>query len=142
MCGIVGIVNFHHKISNDKYIIEDMKETIAKRGPDENGTYISDNVLLGHRRLIVIDPKGGSQPMIKKYENNEYVIVYNGELYNSDELRIDLINKGYDFNSYSDTEVLLTAYMCYGVNAIKKLNGIFAFAIYDKNKGQVFFRTN
>ena len=138
MCGIVGIVNFHHKISNDKYIIEDMKETIAKRGPDENGTYISDNVLLGHRRLIVIDPKGGSQPMIKKYENNEYVIVYNGELYNSDELRIDLINKGYDFNSYSDTEVLLTAYMCYGINAIKKLNGIFAFAIYDKNKGQVF----
>ena len=137
MCGIVGIINFHHKISNDKHILEDMKRTLSKRGPDQEGSYISDNVLLGHRRLIVVDPNGGSQPMIKIKESNEFIIVYNGELYNTEDLRKELINKGYEFNSYSDTEVLLTSYMCWGIDCIPKLNGIFAFAIYDKKLNKV-----
>ena len=137
MCGIVGIINFHHKISNDKHILEDMKNTLAERGPDQEGSYISNNVLLGHRRLIVVDPKGGSQPMIKIKDDNEFIIVYNGELYNTEDLRKELINKGYEFDSYSDTEVLLTSYMCWGIDCIPKLNGIFAFAIYDKKLNKV-----
>ena len=137
MCGFVGIINFHHKISNDKHILEDMKNTLAERGPDQEGSYISNNVLLGHRRLIVVDPKGGSQPMIKIKDDNEFIIVYNGELYNTEDLRKELINKGYEFDSYSDTEVLLTSYMCWGIDCIPKLNGIFAFAIYDKKLNKV-----
>ena len=137
MCGIVGMVNFHHKISNDKHILEDMKDTLTHRGPDQEGTYSSDNVLLGHRRLIVVDPSGGNQPMTKKLEGNEYTIVYNGELYNTEDLRKELQSLGYSFDSYSDTEVLLTSYIAWGNDCISKLKGIFAFAIYDKKAEHV-----
>lgn len=137
MCGIVGIVNFHHKISNDKAILENMKSTLIKRGPDQEGSYISENVLLGHRRLIVVDPIGGHQPMIKLIDGNEYSIVYNGELYNTEDLRKELRKKGFMFDSYSDTEVLLTSYICWGIDCVSKLNGIFAFAIYDKKEERI-----
>lgn len=137
MCGIVGIVDFHHKISDKKHILEGMKNKLSHRGPDDEGSFISNNVLLGHRRLVVVDPKGGSQPMIKNVEGNEYIIVYNGELYNTEELRRDLISKGMSFDAYSDTEVLLKTYIYYGEGFISKLNGIFAFAIYDKKRNKI-----
>ena len=137
MCGIVGLVNFHHKITKDEHILKNMMNTLAKRGPDAEGSFISDNVLLGHRRLIVVDPEGGIQPMTKKVYNNEYTLVYNGELYNTEDLRKELINLGYSFDSYSDTEVLLTSYICWGIDCISKFNGIFAFAIYDKKEKRV-----
>ena len=137
MCGIAGIINFHSNLTNEKNILEDMVATLEKRGPDAKGYYTSNNVLLGHRRLIVVDPEGGKQPMTKTLESNEYTLVYNGELYNTEDLRNELEGEGFNFNSYSDTEVLITSYICWGTNCISKLNGIFAFAIYDKKENKV-----
>ena len=137
MCGIAGIINFKKNISNDKDILENMVNTLIKRGPDSFGYYYSPNVLLGHRRLVVVDPKGGMQPMTKTLNGYKYTIVYNGELYNTEDLRKELINNGFKFESYSDTEVLLTSYMCFGSDCVNKLNGIFAFAIYDEKNNIV-----
>lgn len=138
MCGIAGIVNFDQNIIDKKHVLDDMIKTLKRRGPDSEGTYITQNVLLGHRRLIVVDPSGGIQPMTKSKNEKKYTIVYNGELYNTDELREDLKKKGYTFNSYSDTEVLLTSYMEYKRECLNKLIGIFAFAIYDEERQEVF----
>lgn len=137
MCGIAGIINFKKNISNDKDVLENMVNTLIKRGPDSFGYYYSPNVLLGHRRLVVVDPKGGMQPMTKTLNGYKYTIVYNGELYNTEDLRKELINNGFKFESYSDTEVLLTSYMCFGSDCVNKLNGIFAFAIYDEKNNIV-----
>ena len=93
---------------------------------------------LGHRRLTVVDPAGGSQPMTRSLGNNTYTIVYNGELYNTSELKLDLMEKGHTFFSHSDTEVLLLAYVEWGPSCVEKLNGIFAFAIWDEKKQRVF----
>lgn len=137
MCGIAGIISFKENIKEEKRILEKMVETLKDRGPDSHGYFYSNNVLLGHRRLIVVDPDGGTQPMIRCFEGFNYTIVYNGELYNTEELRKDLLNKGFEFKSYSDTEVLLMSYICWGVDALKKFNGIFAFAIYDEKLKRV-----
>ena len=91
----------------------------------------------GHRRLIVVDPEGGKQPMIKIVGGKKYVLVYNGNFYTED-LRKELLDDRFTFESYSDTEVLFTSYIAWGLDAIKKLNGIFAFAIYDEDKQEVF----
>ena len=138
MCGIAGWVNFSESLKSNSKIIKKMTDILERRGPDSEGIYESENVLLGHRRLIVVDPEGGEQPMIKIINGNKYVLVYNGELYNTEELRKSLLEEGYFFDSYSDTEVLLMSYIAWGVNCIKKFNGIFAFAIYDEEKERVF----
>lgn len=132
MCGIAGIIDLKKDISNQMYVIEKMTETLNKRGPDQYGIYGDKNALLGHRRLIVVDPSGGGQPMIKKIGNKKFVVVYNGELYNTDELRNELKKKGYKFESYSDTEVVLVSYIEWGKECVKKFNGIFAFGIWDE----------
>lgn len=135
MCGFAGLVNLEQNISNEKQIIIDMNNTLSKRGPDECGYYTEDNILLGHKRLIVIDPDGGKQPMTFSYDNNTYTIVYNGQLYNTDEIREELKQNGFYFETHSDTEVLLKAYIYFKENMVHKINGIFAFAIWDsKNK--------
>ena len=138
MCGIAGWVNFSESLKSNSKIIKKMTDILERRGPDSEGIYESENVLLGHKRLIVVDLEGGEQPMIKIINGNKYVLVYNGELYNTEELRKSLLEEGYFFDSYSDTEVLLMSYIAWGVNCIKKFNGIFAFAIYDEEKEQVF----
>mgnify|MGYP000311867845 FL=1 len=138
MCGIVGIINFHKNILDDKDILFKMENSLTKRGPDEEGHYLSKNVLFGHRRLVVVDKDGGKQPMIKNIENREYILIYNGELYNTEDLRKDLFNKGFKFNSYSDTEVLLNSYIYYKEKAVEKLNGIFSFAVFDKKENTIF----
>ncbi|MEG1482301.1 asparagine synthase (glutamine-hydrolyzing) [Clostridium sp.] len=138
MCGIAGIINFHKNICNEKHSLENMVNTLVKRGPNASGYYYSNNVCLGHRRLIVVDPKGGLQPMSKTVGGYKYTLVYNGELYNTEDLRSELMAKGFIFDSYSDTEVLLTSYICFGIDCLKKLNGIFAFAIYDEKNEIVF----
>lgn len=138
MCGIVGIINFHKNILDDKEILFKMENSLTKRGPDEEGHYLSKNVLFGHRRLVVVDKDGGKQPMIKNIENKEYILIYNGELYNTEDLRKDLLNKGFKFNSYSDTEVLLNSYIYYKEKAVEKLNGIFSFAVFDKKENTIF----
>lgn len=138
MCGICGYANFKKDISNELDTIKKMNLTLSKRGPDDNGLFATKHVLLGHRRLTVVDPEGGKQPMIKKFQDSNYVIIYNGELYNTDELRNFLIKEGYTFKSYSDTEVLLTSYIHFGIDCLKHINGIYAFAIWDEKEKRLF----
>ncbi|MEQ8155024.1 MAG: asparagine synthase (glutamine-hydrolyzing) [Clostridiaceae bacterium] len=138
MCGISGWIDFSKDLTPFNNIIEKMNATLKLRGPDSEGFFSSKNVLLGHRRLIVVDPAGGVQPMIKHKNCNTYVLVYNGELYNTEDIRKELLSFGYVFDSYSDTEVLLTSYIHWGINCLEKLNGIFSFCIYDKNSHNAF----
>ena len=138
MCGIAGWINFKENILYNKYVIENMTDTLKKRGPDDSGYYFSKHSLLGHRRLVVVDPEGGKQPMIKSINGNKFILVYNGELYNTDEIRNTLIKEGYSFDSYSDTEVLLTSYIHWGYKCIEYINGIYAFAILDERNKSLF----
>lgn len=138
MCGINGFVNLTKDISNMKNTIYSMNEALKKRGPDEDGYFAEKNVILGHKRLIIIDANGGKQPMSIHYNNDTYTIVYNGQLYNTEDLRKELVENGFDFNGYSDTEVLLKSYICWGYDAVHKLNGIYGFAIWDSNKKELF----
>lgn len=138
MCGFVGFANFKKKLPNSKNIIEKMNLSLINRGPDEYGYYIDDNIALGHRRLIVIDPNGGKQPMIEKFSYGKYVIVYNGQIYNTKELRKTLEKNGFTFKSHSDTEVLLKSYIHFGNDVVNHLNGIFAFAIWNEYKKELF----
>lgn len=138
MCGIAGWIDFSKDLSSFYHIIESMTDTLKLRGPNSGGFYTNENVLLGHRRLVVVDPEGGSQPMTKVINGNEYVLVYNGELYNTEDLRKDLLSYGYKFDSYSDTEVLLTSYIHWGIDCLDKFNGIFAFCIFNKKTKEIF----
>lgn len=138
MCGIVGWINLQVDISNQRSIIESMTETLSKRGPDDHAIYYKKNILLGHRRLIVVDPEGGKQPMTRRVGDSTYTIVYNGELYNTEELRKELIERGHYFHSYSDTEVLLVSYIEWGIDCVKKFNGIFAFGIWNEKEKSLF----
>ena len=138
MCGFVGFVDFKNDVSSKKNILIQMNSTLSKRGPDEDGTYIDKNVALAHKRLIVIDPEGGKQPMTQKYSYGEYVIVYNGQIYNTKELKEVLLENNFSFNGHCDTEVLLKAYIHYGSDVVHHLNGIFAFAIWNSRKKELF----
>ncbi len=138
MCGIVGIVNYNKNISNDYHIIRNMNNTLGNRGPDEDGYYFENNVNFGHKRLIVIDPKGGKQPMSATFHDNTYTIIYNGQIYNTIELKETLLENGFSFNGHCDTEILLKSYIHYGYDVVKHLNGIFAFAIWDSKKKELF----
>lgn len=115
-----------------------MTDTLKERGPDAEGYYYSPHVLMGHRRLIVVDAQGGKQPMHKTIDGRHYVLIYNGELYNTEDLRRELIANGFTFEAYSDTEVLLAAYICWGADCLKKCNGIFAFAVWDEAAQTMF----
>lgn len=138
MCSIVGFANFNENISGKKNILIQMNKSLKRRGPDESGVFYSENIMLAHNRLIVIDPKGGKQPMIENFEENEYVITYNGQIYNCEDLKSDLINAGFYFKTHSDTEILLKAYIYYGTSVVNHLNGIFAFAIWNKKREELF----
>lgn len=140
MCGITGFINYNHKIDdNAKNVLYEMRDSLARRGPDDKGEYFSDFAAIGHRRLSVVDLRHGSQPMIRKAADNTYVLCYNGELYNTEELRAELTAEGCEFTGHSDTEVLLCSYIKWGSDCVKKLNGIFAFTVYDKNRDSFFF---
>ncbi len=138
MCGIAGWVDFKKDISNNSRIFDAMSETLERRGPDDAGAYISRNAVLLHRRLAVVDIENGKQPMYKSYAKNEYITVYNGELYNTEDIRAELSELGHKFTGHSDTEVLLTAYIEWKEKCVDKLNGIFAFAVFDKKKQSLF----
>ena len=138
MCGFVGFVNFEKDISNEKYILKSMNNTLFRRGPDEQGYYIDRNVALAHKRLVVIDPEGGKQPMVEKYSFGTYVMIYNGQIYNTKELKKVLLENNFELQGHSDTEILLKSYIYYGNDVVKYLNGIFAFAIWDTQKNQIF----
>lgn len=140
MCGIVGFTNYNANMRNEETqnILRNMNNTLSRRGPDENNIYINEDVCIAHSRLIVIDPEGGKQPMICKYLGNTYVITYNGQIYNTKELRQTLESSGFTFEGHSDTEVLLKAFIYYGHSVVNHLNGIFAFAIWNEGKKELF----
>ena len=115
-----------------------MTNTLSSRGPDEDGLYFDTNVNFGHKRLIVVDPDGGKQPMSAMKDGNLYTIVYNGQLYNTKDLRSELEENGFTFDSYSDTEVLLKSFIFWKYDVVKKLNGIFSFAIWNSKKNELF----
>lgn len=138
MSGIVGFVNYKKDMSECKNILEDMNNQITRRESDEQGFFMQKHVALGHKRLIVVDPDGDKQPMIEKYSQNEYVIVFNGQIYNTKELKQKLEEEGFLFETHSDTEVLLKSYIYYGNEVVKHLNGSFAFAIWNSKKEELF----
>lgn len=138
MCGIVGWINTNSNISDNIGIMEKMTDKLVRRGPDNSDYYKSDNVLFGHRRLIIVDPEGGAQPMIRYKGERKYIIVYNGELYNTDEVREKLKLNGYKFESYSDTEVLINSYIEWGSDCVHHINGIYAFGVWDQTNKSLF----
>ena len=138
MCGIAGWLDNEIDFYGMRETLDRMSECLLRRGPDESGEYIRRNAALLHRRLSVIDPENGQQPMSTMYEGGKYTIVYNGELYNTDELRNELKAEGFGFGTRSDTEVLLKAYCRWGDACAEKLNGIFAFAVYEEYAGRLF----
>ncbi len=144
MCGICGILGFEDKEKVSGTIAR-MNKALAHRGPDDEGTFIENGIALGHRRLSIIDlSKNGHQPM--STADGRYSIVYNGELYNYKSLKLELQRAAtdgantdpYPFKTQSDTEVILAAYLRWGANCLKYFNGMFAFAIWDKEKQELF----
>lgn len=132
MCGIAGWIDFERDLGQAEGPLTAMAEAMACRGPDEKGAWRRGHAAFAHRRLIVVDPEGGSQPMVAWVGGHPVVLVYNGELYNTEELRETLAAGGDIFSGHSDTEVLLHAYLTWGVAALDRLNGIFAFAVWDE----------
>lgn len=108
MCGLVGFVNLKHDISDQKDILTNMTKALAKRGPNEESFYINEHINLGHRRLIVSNEH---MPVCVTYDENTYTIVYDGRLYNSNEIQEELIDNGYRLNGTSDAKVILTAFI-------------------------------
>lgn len=138
MCGITGWIDWNRDLTKQSESLEKMTDTLAPRGPDASGTWISAHCALGHRRLSVIDPENGAQPMIRHTGDDKYVIVYNGELYNAPELRKELESRGRTLTTNCDTEVLLVAFMEWGKACVERFNGIFAFAIWDAAGQELF----
>lgn len=134
MCSIAGIYDTSHVLTNQQEIFKNMIKSMKHRGPDDEGMYVEDHVALLHTRLAIMDPEKGIQPMFEQ----EYGIVYNGELYNADEIRNELKQKGVLFQTNCDTEVVLKAYISDGIDCLRNFNGIFAFAIYNKLTQDLF----
>lgn len=142
MCGICGFINFRNNyIKNEeenKAIAHRMAEKIRHRGPDSWGEWAGEHAVFAHSRLAVIDVEHGQQPMKRTVEGHEFAIAYNGELYNTEDIRNELKSYGYVFSTSSDTEVPLYSYIHYGKKCAEKLNGIFAFVIWDSMRQRVF----
>lgn len=134
MCAIAGCV--HLPLS--RQTIEQMLETMRRRGPDGQGIFQAGACTLLHSRLAIIDPQGGRQPMTLEYGQEEYTLVYNGELYNTREIRLELERTGHHFLGHSDTEVVLHAYAQWGAECVTRFNGIFAFAVWESRAERLF----
>ncbi|MER6672848.1 asparagine synthase (glutamine-hydrolyzing) [Streptomyces sp. NPDC000983] len=130
MCGVTGWIDWERDLRTRGATVSDMAETLACRGPDASGVWLSRHAGLGHRRLSVIDLEGGTQPLAAG--RPETVLTYNGELYNHDELRRELQALGHTFRTRSDTEVVLRAHLQWGADAPRRFNGIFAYAVWDE----------
>ncbi|MFD2329809.1 asparagine synthase (glutamine-hydrolyzing) [Cohnella sp. GCM10020058] len=141
MCGITGWIDWNRDLTQQADVLERMTETLELRGPDASGTWLSRHCAFGHRRLSVMDPANGAQPMVrpsKEADEHDCVIVYNGELYNAPELKRELLSLGYAFKTSCDTEVLLQAYIEWGPACVERLNGIFAFAVWHSLEQTLF----
>lgn len=150
MCGICGYMG---SPKTDDSTLKAMCDVMAHRGPDGEGQYYDDGIALGHRRLSLIDLEHGNQPMIRSskearakvsapnnetFETGDYALVFNGEIYNYQDLQVELRAEGYEFATHSDTEVLLVAYLAWGKDLLKKVRGMFAFALWDKKAQELF----
>jgi asparagine synthase (glutamine-hydrolysing) len=138
MCGITGWIDWNQDLTRERATLEAMTEKLTARGPDAAGYWVAPEAALGHRRLIVIDPEGGKQPMVRSVGERRYILVYNGELYNTAEIREELQARGHIFHSYSDTEAVLLAFIEWGPECLNRFNGIFALGIWDENRRQLF----
>ena len=134
MCAISGIIGLPW---NDA-LIRDILATMERRGPDDRGIYQKENCLLLHSRLAIIDRAGGHQPMMLDWGGERYILVYNGELYNTKEIRRELLKAGHIFQGYSDSEVLLHAYAEFGESCVHRLNGIYAFGVWEEKRKRLF----
>ena len=134
MCGIAGMVG----LQSDDRICRKLLDSMKHRGPDGEGIYTGDACTLLHARLSVIDPEGGAQPMVLDWAGERYILVYNGELYNTEEIRRELKAMGHQFQSHSDTEVLLHAYAQWRETCVDRFNGIFAFAVWEQKRKSLF----
>ena len=133
MCGFVGFTNY---IKDDSTVLQKMMDSIVHRGPDSAGCYVDGDVAMGFRRLSIIDLAEGNQPMFN--EDESLVLTFNGEIYNFKDLREELIAEGHVFRNHADSEVLLHGYEQWGEDMVKKLRGMFAFVIFNKNDGTIF----
>lgn len=138
MCGIAGVISFKEDMRGELASCGLMQRAMIRRGPDQRGILLSKEAAFVHTRLAVIDISGGRQPMTAEVGGRRYTIVYNGELYNSPELRHEL-EKEQKFSSRSDTEIVLRSYIKWGEECLERFNGIFAFAVYDEAERRVFF---
>ena len=134
MCGISGMISM--EVSDAA--VKKMLATMSRRGPDSQGIYRKEPAALLHTRLAIIDPRYGKQPMELSCAGERYVIVYNGEIYNTGELRRNLLHAGHQFHTRSDTEILLHAYAEYGAECVQHINGIFAFAVWEEKRKRLF----
>lgn len=136
MCGISGFYHFSKDRQANAAVLKKMTDVISHRGPDGEGFYTRRNLALGHRRLAIIDLSTGEQPMYSR--DNQIVLVFNGEIYNYIELREELIKLGNKFTTTSDTEVIINAYRTWGTDCQNRFNGMWAFALWDEEKGRLF----
>lgn len=139
MCGITGWLSFSQDLNFQRSILERMTATMTRRGPDAGGLWIDGPIGLGHRRLSIIDLEGGRQPMTAGFGNDPeaVAITYSGEVYNFQDLRRDLQALGHQFETRSDTEVVLHAYLEWGYDFVERLNGMYAFAIWNRRKQEL-----
>ena len=134
MCGIVGICNFINQPNND--MVKIMNKKLHHRGPDDEGYFNNKYISFGHKRLSILDIENSKQPMVDQTNGN--VLIFNGEIYNFNQIRTELKNIGYKFFTNGDTEVVLNAYKKWGIDCLKKFEGMFAFAIWDNVKKHLF----
>ncbi len=131
MCGINGILHLQSQRKVDERILTQMRDALEHRGPDDKGIFIDQNLGLGHRRLSILDVSAaGHQPFLS--EDGRYAMVFNGEIYNFKDFYSELKSHGYEIRTHSDTEVLLKLFQYQGLKMLNRLNGMFAFAIWDK----------
>lgn len=138
MCGITGWIDWERDLRDERPVLERMTRCLLHRGPDDERLWLSPRAALGHRRLTVVDPEGGGQPMTRRVGGRIYTMTYNGELYNTQELRAELERLGHRLTTRSDTEALLLAYAQWGPGALERLNGIFALAIWTEPDEHLF----
>ncbi len=139
MCGFCGWIDWQRNLEQEREVLEAMTDALSRRGPDDSGIFLAARAALGHRRLVVVDPEGGKQPMHRRRSRRSYTLVYNGEIYNAQELRKQLEALGWKFESRgSDTEALLLSYIQWGEGCLELLNGIFSFAVWDHEQETLF----
>ena len=136
MCGIVGILDTRGRREIPRALVERMNEVQHHRGPDETGLHLEPGVGLGHKRLSIIDLSTGQQPLYN--EDRSVVVVFNGEIYNYQELIPELAALGHVFRTRSDTEVIVHAWEAWGADCVKRFRGMFAFALWDRNSETLF----